>query len=762
MSAKVGSDSEAVSTAGPGRRVHLLALLGYLLLALLVTYPAIAQFTSGVPGDLLADRDQNMWNLWWAKRSLLGLDNPFNTGFLYYPYGANLYYHTLALPLGVIGLLPQLLLGLPAAYNTVLITGFTLSGYAMFRLCLLWNHAGTAPLPENAAAAPSPTHVFPFAAFLGGFVFAFTPYTLDALKGQPEVLSLQWMPLFAEMWIRSVGGDSISRPASRVPYTAILAGLFLALAAYTNLYYAVYLVIFALAYLGYGLWRARRDADLAASARRLMLPAALSSGVALLLALPLLWGLAADRNNPRLAVAADPEHRLAHSADVLSFFAPPHDHLLFGTWQDRPGVNQPAIHDYLGLGYAALALSILGAVAAWRRPGGAFWVGLMVLALVLAMGPELQIGRNRTGVPLPFALFSGLPGIEAIAKPERFVVLARLCMGMLAAFGAATLLTWILTNRRPNVQPRWAAVGLLAALLIELPIHPRYMQPLEIPSALSALPAGESVGLMELPFATQQSETTGRRMLYQTEHELPIMGGYLARRYNSPIIDSCGPFWGFISPLDVPREDVASPLVVNRPLEVMTFYRIGYIALYARSGSGSEPVDPDLLDAFNGILDEVAIGGAANPLSADSTLSLYSVKQADLPAAQPSFHLGAGWYPVEQSNGVPFRWVQEGRGSLCVFSPRTVTATLSLEATAFAQERGITISRGGDTLFSGRLPAAAFTLLELPSTQWQAGITQLDIISEEPGTSPSSLAPGTADNRLLTLGIRAVTIEELP
>src|SRR5205807_7266946 len=108
-------------------------------------------------------------------------------------------------------------------------------------------------------------------AFVGGVVFAFTPYTLDALKGQPEVLSLQWMPLFVEMWlwattdVRGQGYErqrgavrgqqsnsarlaqsKIQNRKSKITY-GVLAGVFLALAAYSSLYYAVYLVLFTVA-----------------------------------------------------------------------------------------------------------------------------------------------------------------------------------------------------------------------------------------------------------------------------------------------------------------------------------------------------------------------------------------------------------------------------------------------------------------------------------------------------------------------------------
>ncbi|HET6260614.1 MAG TPA: hypothetical protein VFG99_00050, partial [Chloroflexia bacterium] len=230
--------------AAASMRVHLLALLGYLALAVLVTYPAITQFGTSVPGDLLADRDQNLWNLWWVREAVSRTTNPYHTGMLYHPYGVDLYYHTLGLPLGLIGLLPQLLLGLPAAYNTVLLAAFALSGYGAFRLALRFLP------PSGVGRQTTPLGAY-FPAFAGGLVFAFTPYTLDALKGQLEVLSLQWMPFYAEVWI-------VAWRTGKLRY-AVLSGVFFALAALSSLYYAVYLAIFSLAYLGYRLWSRRSE-----------------------------------------------------------------------------------------------------------------------------------------------------------------------------------------------------------------------------------------------------------------------------------------------------------------------------------------------------------------------------------------------------------------------------------------------------------------------------------------------------------------------
>ncbi|HET6314465.1 MAG TPA: hypothetical protein VFH60_11570 [Chloroflexia bacterium] len=775
-SAPQAPDAAGGVTPTPGEatasmRVHLLALLGYLALAVLVTYPAITQFGTNVPGDLLADRDQNLWNLWWVREAIAHATNPYHTGMLYYPYGVDLYYHTLGLPLGLIGLLPQLLFGLPAAYNTVLLAAFTLSGYGAFRLALRFVSTGEGwPLPPWAVA---------FVAFVGGVVFAFTPYTLDALKGQLEVLSLQWMPFYAEAWV-------MAWRTGRLRY-GLPAGVFFALAALSSLYYAAYLAIFSLAYVVYQLW-ARRGARGKEAGRGwggLVPPLVVAPIAALVLTLPLLVGLVRDRDNPRLAVEAGVEHRLAHSADLLSFVAPPHDHPLLG-WDpaDRPGVNEPPIHDYLSLGFAALTLSVLGGIVGWRTSRGKFWVGLALFALVLSMGPQLQVGRMQTGVPLPFRLLEWLPGMEAIAKPERLVVLARLCMGVLAAWGVGWLLSRLVLAR-PAAWGRTVAACavVLALLLVELPIHPRYVEPLDVPGGFRTL-AGQGGGaLMELPFATQQSEVGGERMLYQTAHGRPIMGGYLARTYNSPITDSCGPFWSFISARYLPVEgrDIVSPTMTSRPLDILAYYDIGYVALYNNyNGPGTTPLDPRERAAFEDILSHVS---HAPPLYADDYVSLHKVDTYPRENIQPALIVSDGWYEAEDSGGEPFRWVRGDFGRLCIFTPGPLRAALSMQVTAFDSDQEVTIyqstARPGQTIKVGQSAGQNLPIITSPivgepifrgtigttgsvvivELELPAGMTEVRIVPEGGGVTPQSLDPSVKDDRALTVGFKRVRLE---
>ena len=83
--------------AGPA--AHLTALFGYALLSVAVTWPMALHFSTEGVGSLYFDRAQNVWNLWWTKAALLDLHtNPFHTDLLLYPQGADLYFHTLNLP----------------------------------------------------------------------------------------------------------------------------------------------------------------------------------------------------------------------------------------------------------------------------------------------------------------------------------------------------------------------------------------------------------------------------------------------------------------------------------------------------------------------------------------------------------------------------------------------------------------------------------------------------------------------------------------
>lgn len=676
---------------------HVMAFLGYFVLALLVTFPLIINFTTQVPGDLLADRNQNLWNLWWIGEALSTPTNPFHTDMLYHPTGVDLYYHSLGLSHGLLGLIPYLLWGLPAGYNTIVLAAFTLSGYGAYRLCKLFTHNG-------------------LASFLGGVVFAFTPYMLDALKGQTEVLSAQWIPFYAEAWIRA-------HREGKARYR-VLAGALFAVTAYGSLYYAVYLLIFTLLHTLYSTFVA---ADRASALRNTLKQGALAATIAFVLMLPLVVGLTVDYKNPRFEVAAGEEHTLRHSADLVSLFSLPADHplrhALFGPPSQTGG--EP-LRDYVTLGYAALGLALLGGVVAWRQKENRFWLLLGGIALVLALGPRLQIGDTITSIPMPFKLLEDLPGFDAIGKVLRFTVLARLSMGVLSALGVAWAMSRFVSSISPTMRGAntvrvMSFAVLLALLLVELPLYPRQMQPLIIPQSYSKLAEQQGdKALLEIPFSRRQVNPLGESMLYQTRHRHPIMSGYLSRPYSSPTTDSCSPFWAFISPVDVAAqvEDITTPALASRLRDVLNFFNVGYVAVYNNYGGvDAEPLSDEQRTVINKIISQLS---HRPPLSADNVVSLYEVDQAG-PTGGYAFYTGRGWYKPEQVGDAPFRWMQDETSTLCVWTPRAITASLVMDGTAFSRAREVEISLGseaGPRIYAGKLPVADFIQVQTEPLEW--------------------------------------------
>ena len=65
-------------------RRHLLALLGYGVLTIIVTYPAAFRLSSHIPGG--GDAPWFLWQLWWFKHAIVDLrQSPLVTDLLYYP-----------------------------------------------------------------------------------------------------------------------------------------------------------------------------------------------------------------------------------------------------------------------------------------------------------------------------------------------------------------------------------------------------------------------------------------------------------------------------------------------------------------------------------------------------------------------------------------------------------------------------------------------------------------------------------------------------
>ena len=119
----------------------LVILAVYTLLAIILTWPLAAQFTSHVPGGN-NDLFQNYWNLWLWKTSFFEQGaSPYSTDMLFSGTETSLAFHTHS-PANTLLTLPfLLLLGEGAALSLATLCGFILAAFGA--------HAGEAEIRKN-------------------------------------------------------------------------------------------------------------------------------------------------------------------------------------------------------------------------------------------------------------------------------------------------------------------------------------------------------------------------------------------------------------------------------------------------------------------------------------------------------------------------------------------------------------------------------------------------------------------------------------
>jgi hypothetical protein len=718
-------------------RTHLLALAGYLALGLVATYPLLLHFTTEGLGEHYFDRAQSIWNLWWIRTALLERGtNPFHTDLLFYPQGADLYFHDLSLPIKVIIMLPSYVIGLVGAYNLGMLLGLVLTGYAGFRLVgYLTGHAG--------------------AAAVGGVIIGFNPLVLEWLRGHINLMSAMWCVLCIEFYLRAW---QTGRRRDM-----LLMGGFFALSVLTVGYYEIYLLIF---FALHGGWRLLTtpgtvQARLAAVLRRAGALIGWGGGLAALLLAPYAWGAWRSLSNGQTIAASslDVDRAVVDSADLLSFIVPDRDHWLLGIHAPWWQVVNPAIHEYTTLGLATVILAAWGAWRARRQAMTWLWVALAGLGVLLALGPILQVNGQQTTIPMPLALLQHIPIIGLMRAPERFVFLTYIALAALAgqviAEYGVRIAAWIRHPQSAIRRPQSAMMaGLLGLLLIEMPLHVHYMEPMPTLDSMAALGRAPGAGaVLELPL-TQHGWVDTPRMFNQIAHGRPITSGYLSRPIIDPYTQACSPFQPFS---DYPRPappDIISPTLPLTPA-LLTANGVGFITVYKQEYVDPRAISPVPAGRLAAL--QALATGLGTPIADDAAATVYRVQPND-GQVPPAWQLGPDWHSAEQSGGQPFRWLNGAQGDFCVFSPAPRTAPLAFQVTSFATPRHLQVWVNDQEVLAAEVPAdGALHPFTTPAIAWPAGPQRVRLVIPEGSASPFSLGQGT-DKRELSLGFGPIRL----
>lgn len=480
----------AEGTKRPSRRPALLALLIYVAVAILATWPLL--ISSGEAPSLRGDYQNNLWNIWWFGHSVMDQGvTPYWTDHLHHPVGISLARHTLSPVNAFLGTLLMGVTDIHGAFNLLIVLHYALSGWFFFLFAR--------ELTRCTAGA-----------LIAGLVWTASPFQYFYVA-QMNLTTLEFLPLAGWFIVRTWRGGGW-RPMLGIVLSA-------ALLAASSSYYLVYTALLGVALvLGARFWDG--EVSWSAGLKRLLVPGVLAAGAVVAVAWPLLSetfsaGVEADGGVSDKVI-------FRRSNDLLGF-----------SWVASP--EQAIVSWPTMLGYVTLAIVVAG----FRRTRQQmFWLVLALLFFVLGLGPKLHVGGSDTGVPLPYAWLSDLPLLSMLRKPDRFIVMVQLCVALLAAHGWRHV-----ALRIPEGRRRLAMGAALALVAVESSAAPLRTWPIEVSPYLQQLADDDSVNaVVHLPHYAG-SPWDARANYSQTHHGKRMAQGYTTNLAISTEQEAQGEAW---------------------------------------------------------------------------------------------------------------------------------------------------------------------------------------------------------------------------
>ena len=603
---------------GSVRRALSFAVLLYVVLAVLFTYPLVTQIPThlaGVPGE---DALQHLWISWWTQFSLINLGvSPMQVDWLYYPDGVT---HPMlwVTPFAHIASLPlSLLLGLVPAYNLHLLLSIVLSAFTTYLLVLYLTHNRTAAL-------------------IGGVVFALFPNRMAQSTAHFAQIVTYLFPLLALYLIKLKRRPNV--------HNAVLFGVVLGLSLLVNIIHIAFLILpLMVVFIGYWAIFDREQFWHRNALRSLGLGLLIATVIATPLIVPfLLYSLSGQLDYLGQGGVTD------FSTDLLALVVPAASHPILSQWP----VFQDFAQRLIGGGnlrentaYLGIIPVLLAGYGTWKcRKARTFpWLFLALLAAVLSLGPVLKVAGHVTEIPLPYALAQLLPFYKWGRIPGRFNETIVLALAVLVGYGYVAL-----SRRLGRRAIRWLVPLLLVVIALEYwTLCPYPTMPAAVPEFYRNWAQDvDDFAVLDLPqWPLWVREASNEAMFYQTTHEHKIVGGYVWRLPGM----RAGTMKAFQELL---WPDGQTDIITRRrgaeAIPLLNEYDIRYVVVHGKT------LPPE--DEANDIATVTKALG--DPFYADSRIAAFAVPEVAAPVpAEPLTAFSYNWYMVEPIDGRPGRWL---------------------------------------------------------------------------------------------------------
>ena len=499
----------------PDRRDWVVACIAAVALAIVLTWPwAIELWRGRVSGDA----GQFTWNAWWVAHQVLSLHNPWWTDYQFAPAGAYLTAHTLDT------LLFAALAPLTALIGPIPVYGLTIIGLHAAAAVLMWRLAFAMRLGRVGAAT-------------AGILWASSPIVVfKATAHVHQLVLIASLPAAFLLWRRLVRTARVR--------DGVILGAFLGAALLTDLIVAAYLLLALAAAEAYVLFGAGRT-----SVGRRLAALLAAAGTFVLVGIPL-WvtTIRAESSGHYGATQGDRVSSAQRfNADLAQFLLPsPFSRALHGVYE-RAAVRlgdlaDAAVDTPVSLGYATLALALVGLLATRGSRRTRWLAASIVVCALLSLGPTLRIGghvyhpvastgEDAMSLVLPGTWLTQVPVLRDLRIPSRFMVLGAFSTAFLAGLGARAA---VADRRRVGVV---AVVGICLVAVLEGTVTMRGDADPEgkrIARLIADDPRDGIVVDVPLAWADGFSSvgygpSVSRPLLQQVIHEKPIASGYISR-----------------------------------------------------------------------------------------------------------------------------------------------------------------------------------------------------------------------------------------
>ncbi len=525
-----------------------LAAALYVVLVLVATWPLGQVLTERFAGDPFGDFWKHAWGHWWVRDSLVQGALPLFCRLVNAPSGGYLF---VADPFNC--LVVGLLLGampLVTAYNLSILVNLWVGCMAAWALARYVVRDGPASLVAGSVYG------------LAGYMIAY-----PVVSGVTETLNSAWMPLCILFMHRTVDTGRFK--------DLVVAGFFFFLTTFSCWYYGQFMVVYAAVLLAARLWRQftapgplrwrlrtwrqrhtffRQVRGRLAEALVAMrwpfcrIVGALALGTCLVFPFALVFQLVVGDPANIVMPEKAPQRSVFRFQDFLGSNSPWsvsargvrgfHNHtnlagfFLPGKGNATVTVTIDRLTRVHYLGWIAMAL----AWAAWRRRRALapeerarlyYWSGTGLFFLVLSLGPMVILSDfSPLGFfsPVYHAMFWLFPMFHKVAIPFRFLALALLSLGVLAALGLRLLLAGQRRSDALGVSVLAAGAVVVEMALLSPTPWPIPTSPATVPAFYQMLAAepGE-FAVIDYPFERPDSLLLpGEYFYYQTFHRRPI------------------------------------------------------------------------------------------------------------------------------------------------------------------------------------------------------------------------------------------------